>query len=302
MSISAFSPLALAASLLAGAAALSVPAQAGNTDLTVLPGIGPQAAAGPARSHLGPPAANLAPYAYGSGRAAPGRQVAANGYGGGFLEMVITGRDPTPRRGETRYNRPQEPGRAVPVRLAPPPHAYAPEPAAEPAPPVRRVAYAPASLAAHPVGRAVDPMYLRQEVAYAGGQAPGTVVIDTTKRFLYLVQPGGRAMRYGIGVGRPGFEWAGVKTVTRKAEWPDWTPPPEMRKRRPDLPAFMKGGPENPLGARAMYLGSSLYRIHGTNEPWTIGQNVSSGCIRLMNEDVTDLYGRVRVGSKVIVM
>ncbi len=126
--------------------------------------------------------------------------------------------------------------------------------------------------------------------------------MDTPNRFLYLVTGNGRAMRYGIGVGRPGFEWAGVKKITRKAEWPGWTPPPEMRKRRPDLPSYMPGGPENPLGARALYLGSSLYRIHGTNEPETIGTNVSSGCIRLMNADVTDLYSRVRVGSKVVVM
>ena len=109
-------------------------------------------------------------------------------------------------------------------------------------------------------------------------------------------------MRYGVGVGRPGFEWAGVKTVSRKAEWPGWTPPPEMMKRRPDLPAHMDGGEGNPLGARALYLGSSMYRIHGTNEPWTIGQNVSSGCIRMMNDDVIDLYERVRVGTKVIVI
>ena len=109
-------------------------------------------------------------------------------------------------------------------------------------------------------------------------------------------------MRYGIGVGRPGFEWSGIKSVSRMAEWPSWTPPAEMLLRRPDLPTFMEGGPGNPLGARALYLGSSLYRIHGTNEPWSIGTNVSSGCIRMMNEDVTDLYGRVRVGTKVIVI
>jgi lipoprotein-anchoring transpeptidase ErfK/SrfK len=112
----------------------------------------------------------------------------------------------------------------------------------------------------------------------------------------------GRAIRYGIGVGRPGFEWSGVKRVTRKAEWPDWRPPSEMRKRRPDLPKFMPGGPDNPLGSRALYLGSSLYRIHGTNEPRTIGTNVSSGCIRLLNKDVMDLYRRARVGTKVIVI
>ena len=148
----------------------------------------------------------------------------------------------------------------------------------------------------------VDPRFHRTTVSYSGPHAPGTIIVDTPSRYLYLVQPGGKAIRYGIGVGRPGFEWAGVKRVTRKAEWPSWTPPAEMLKRRPDLPTFMKGGIDNPLGARALYLGSSLYRIHGTNEPWTIGQNVSSGCIRMMNDDVVDLYSRVRVGTRVIVI
>lgn len=150
--------------------------------------------------------------------------------------------------------------------------------------------------------RTIDPMYLRQEVDYTGPQKAGTIVIDTPHKFLYLVEKGGKALRYGIGVGRPGFTWSGVKTISRKAEWPDWTPPAEMLKRRPDLPTHMAGGPENPLGARALYLGSSLYRIHGTNEPYTIGTNVSSGCIRMMNQDVEDLYQRVGVGTKVIVM
>ena len=144
--------------------------------------------------------------------------------------------------------------------------------------------------------------FRRQEVDYSGREAPGTIVIDTPQKFLFLVEPGGRAIRYGVGVGRPGFEWSGVKTITRKAEWPGWTPPPQMMLRRPDLPAHMDGGPDNPLGARALYLGSSLYRIHGTNEPETIGHDVSSGCIRMMNEDVIDLYNRVRVGTKVIVI
>ena len=149
---------------------------------------------------------------------------------------------------------------------------------------------------------AVDPRYLPQVVSYDGKHAPGTIVIDTPNRFLYLVQDDGKAMRYGIGVGRPGFTWAGVKSITRKAEWPEWVPPPEMLQRRPDLPRHMAGGPDNPLGARAMYLGSTLYRIHGSNEPWTIGTAVSSGCIRMRNEDVTDLYQRVKVGTKVIVI
>jgi lipoprotein-anchoring transpeptidase ErfK/SrfK len=139
-------------------------------------------------------------------------------------------------------------------------------------------------------------------VAYRGKHAPGTIIIDTPSKFLYLVRPGGQAIRYGIGVGRPGFSWAGVKTITMKREWPDWRPPAEMLKRRPDLPRHMPGGLDNPLGARALYLGSSLYRIHGTNEPHTIGRAVSSGCIRMLNEDVTDLYGRVGVGTRVVVI
>jgi len=142
----------------------------------------------------------------------------------------------------------------------------------------------------------------RQVVSYATGEAPGTVVIDTPHTYLYLVLGGGKAMRYGIGVGREGFTWSGTQTITRKQEWPDWTPPPEMLRRQPYLPRFMAGGPGNPLGARAMYLGETIYRIHGTNAPDTIGHQVSSGCIRMLNEDVTDLYGRVNVGTKVVVL
>ena len=150
--------------------------------------------------------------------------------------------------------------------------------------------------------RAIDPRYFKQVVPYSGSEPPGTVVIDTPQRFLFLVQDNGTAVRYGIGVGKPGFTWSGEKKVSAKKEWPDWTPPPEMLQRRPDLPHFMAGGPENPLGARAMYLGSSLYRIHGSNEPWTIGQAVSSGCIRMRNEDVIELYEKVKVGTKVVVI
>ena len=150
--------------------------------------------------------------------------------------------------------------------------------------------------------RAIDPKYFKQVVPYSGSEPTGTIVIDTPQRYLFLVQDNGTAVRYGIGVGKPGFTWAGEKKVTAKKEWPDWTPPPEMLQRRPDLPHFMAGGPENPLGARAMYLGSSLYRIHGSNEPWTIGQAVSSGCIRMRNEDVIDLYEKVKVGTKVVVI
>ena len=161
--------------------------------------------------------------------------------------------------------------------------------------------YAPSSqgdMSAYPI----DPRYDRQAVDYRSDEPAGTIVIDTPNKFLYLVEGGGRALRYGIGVGRPGFTWAGVKTITAKKEWPDWRPPADMLERRPDLPRYMPGGIDNPLGARAMYLGSTLYRIHGSNEPWTIGTNVSSGCIRMRNEDVTDLYNRVKVGTKVVVI
>ncbi|TWB92132.1 lipoprotein-anchoring transpeptidase ErfK/SrfK [Bradyrhizobium macuxiense] len=142
----------------------------------------------------------------------------------------------------------------------------------------------------------------RQVVAYPTREAPGTIIIDTPHTYLYLVLGGGQAMRYGIGVGRDGFTWSGTQTITKKAEWPDWTPPPEMIARQPYLPRHMAGGPGNPLGARAMYLGGTVYRIHGTNAPETIGTHVSSGCLRLTNEDVTDLYSRVSVGTKVIVL
>ena len=150
--------------------------------------------------------------------------------------------------------------------------------------------------------RPINSLYERQMVAYSGRERAGTIIIDTPQKFLYLVEGDGRAIRYGIGVGRPGFSWSGVKSISRKAEWPGWTPPGQMLKRRPDLPRHMAGGEANPLGARALYLGSSLYRIHGTNEPSTIGTNVSSGCIRMMNQDVIDLYGRVSVGTRVIVL
>jgi lipoprotein-anchoring transpeptidase ErfK/SrfK len=147
----------------------------------------------------------------------------------------------------------------------------------------------------------LDPEFQRQMVLYRTTEAPGTVIIQTSERHLYVVQGQGRALRYGIGVGRDGFQWQGLLTITRKAEWPDWTPPPEMIARQPYLPRFMAGGPGNPLGARAMYLGTTVYRIHGTNQPQTIGTAISSGCFRLVNADVTDLYSRVPVGTKVIV-
>jgi lipoprotein-anchoring transpeptidase ErfK/SrfK len=197
-----------------------------------------------------------------AGFAAP----ASGALGGGFIEFLLTGNDNV--------------GRAVPVGPGAPP-----------------MAAEPAAAAAAPAEE-----FQRQEVDYSGGERPGTIVIDTEQKFLFLVEPNARAIRYGVGVGRPGFEWAGVKFVSRKAEWPDWTPPQQMLLRRPDLPTHMTGGIDNPLGARALYLGSSMFRIHGTNEPETIGRNVSSGCIRMMNDDVIDLYNRVPVGTKVIVL
>lgn len=141
----------------------------------------------------------------------------------------------------------------------------------------------------------------REIVSFTSRYAPGTVVVSTNERRLYYVLGNSQAIRYGVGVGRPGFEWSGTRTISNKREWPDWTPPPQMLRRRPDLPRHMAGGVDNPLGARAMYLGGSLYRIHGSNEPETIGQAVSSGCIRMTNDDVVDLYQRVRVGTRVIV-
>jgi len=162
--------------------------------------------------------------------------------------------------------------------------------------------YAPAEQTAPDADVQADPRLQRQIVGYASNEAPGTVIIDTPHTVLYYVLGNGKAIRYGIGVGRQGFTWAGVKQVARKAEWPDWYPPQEMIARQPYLPRMVAGGPGNPLGARAMYLGSSEYRIHGTNDPTTIGKHVSSGCIRLTNDDVTDLYNRVQVGAKVVVL
>jgi len=147
----------------------------------------------------------------------------------------------------------------------------------------------------------LPPAYQRQLVFYRSVEPPGTIVVSTSQRFLYVVQGNNRALRYGIGVGREGFQWAGLLKISRKAEWPDWTPPAEMIQRQPYLPRFMAGGPGNPLGARALYLGGTVYRIHGTNQPQTIGHAVSSGCFRLVNKDVIDLYARVPVGTKVVV-
>jgi lipoprotein-anchoring transpeptidase ErfK/SrfK len=225
--------------------------------------------------------------------------------GGGFIEFLFGGQ----QQQTSPYHQPYQPPQYAPQapQYAPQQPQYAPQvqPYQQPAyqrQPMyqeeRQQAYEPAT----PARPDVDSKFLKQTVNYSGSEAPGTIVIDTPSKYLYLVQGDGRALRYGIGVGRPGFTWSGVKTVSMKKEWPSWTPPAEMLKRRPDLPRFMEGGPENPLGARAMYLGSSLYRIHGSNEPWTIGTQVSSGCIRMRNEDVIDLYNRVKVGTRVIVI
>ena len=194
--------------------------------------------------------------------------------------------------------------------IAPPPAsaAVAPAPAlasAAPAPtpvPAPAPASPPAPEVELPKAADAPGKFVRQVVDYVNHEAPGTVVVDTGNTFLYLVLNGKQAMRYGIGVGREGFTWSGEQTVARKTEWPDWRPPAEMVLRQPYLPRFMAGGPGNPLGARAMYLGETEYRIHGTNKPDTIGKRVSSGCIRLTNEDVADLYERVKIGAKVIVL
>ncbi|MBD8905495.1 L,D-transpeptidase [Methylorubrum zatmanii] len=235
-----------------------------------------------ARSGMASIAMVVALSAGATAQAEPGR------YGGGFIEFLMTGEGTGRARpiGVDGYGAPAEPRAAI-----------APQPSA-------RFAALPIQQAPEPsaVARAIDSRFSRQVVAYDGPGRPGGIVIDTNAKFLYLIQPAGQAIRYGIGVGRPGFVWTGTKTITAKREWPDWTPPAEMLRRRPDLPRHMAGGPGNPLGARAMYLGTSLFRIHGTNEPHTIGQNVSSGCIRMMNEDVIDLYERTSVGTRVEVI
>ena len=209
-----------------------------------------------------------------------------SGMGGGFIEFLFS--DGASQGGRYQqqpgYQPSYEPRRTLLPPLGPEQAMRRQEDVSEPARP------------------AFDPKYQKQMVEYHGKESAGTIIVDTPNKFLFLVQGDGKALRYGIGVGRPGFTWSGVKTISAKKEWPAWTPPPEMLLRRPDLPRHMAGGPDNPLGARAMYLGTSLYRIHGSNEPWTIGTNVSSGCIRMRNEDVIDLYGRVSVGAKVVVI
>jgi len=152
-----------------------------------------------------------------------------------------------------------------------------------------------------PTEEQLDLVFQRQPVYFRTTEKPGTIVVHTSERFLYLVQGNNRAIRYGVGVGRDGFRWSGIHRISRKAEWPDWTPPSEMIARQPYLPRFMAGGPGNPMGARALYIGATVYRVHGTNQPQTIGHAVSSGCFRLVNPDVIDLYERVPVGTKIVV-
>lgn len=203
-------------------------------------------------------------------------------YGGGLIQFLITGREPGQPEA-VLYNRP-EPTSSAHISAS-----------------SQQASYAPA-FQAQPAQSEPNPVYQRQKVDYLGPEKAGTVVVDTAHKFLYFMLGGGKAIRYGVGVARPGFRWTGVEAISRKSRWPSWTPPKQMRLRIPSLPERMAGGPDNPLGARALYLGSTLYRIHGTNEPNTIGKRMSSGCIRMMNDDVKDLYRRVKVGTKVVVI
>jgi lipoprotein-anchoring transpeptidase ErfK/SrfK len=226
--------------------------------------------------------------------------------GGGFIEFLFSG-------GGERQAAAPAPMRPLPLPqedMAPQREEMAPQQAGPAYVPAQPLLMQQASAPENPPGvgygqpayAPVDHKFDRQTVEYHGSEKPGTIVINTNERLLYLVEGNGKALRYGVGVGKPGFSWSGEHTITAKREWPDWRPPAEMIKRRPDLPRFMPGGIDNPLGARALYLGSTLYRIHGSNEPWTIGKRVSSGCIRMRNQDVEDLYTRVGVGTKVIVI
>jgi lipoprotein-anchoring transpeptidase ErfK/SrfK len=280
--------------------------------------IGP-GTSGPADWQILPPAPT-APAAPGTSAYAISAQAnRGGGLGGGFIEFLARGAQrsaPPPPVAQPVYqpapeaSQPPQPPESLSPLTPAEAAALTPELAVAlgielPQAPVARPEPAAAPLSVGAIGHRpppVDPRYDRQVVVYTGDEKPGTIIIDTPNKFLYLVQEDGKAMRYGIGVGRPGFTWAGEKEITAKREWPDWIPPDDMLHRQPHLPHFMAGGPENPLGARAMYLGSTLYRIHGSNEPWTIGTNVSSGCIRLRNADVIDLYNRVKVGTKVVVM
>ena len=220
---------------------------------------------------------------------APVRVASNANMGGGFIEFLFgdgPGRGPAYAPQQSMYQ--QQPAYNDPRRLPP---------MGEP----QMQGAAVQQEAVDPRQRQFDPRFEKQLVDYSGKESAGTIVVDSNNKFLYLVEGNGRAMRYGIGVGREGFTWSGAEKVTRMAEWPDWTPPEEMIVRQPYLPRFMAGGETNPLGARALYLGNTVYRIHGTNQPQTIGSAVSSGCFRLVNGDVIDLYDRIPVGTKVIV-
>lgn len=219
-----------------------------------------------------------------------------NNLGGGFIEFLVTGRNnPAVRQEQPQgyYYPPQQQQyyQRQPMQYSRQAPAYQQ--------PMNVARTDPQEMPQRP---SFDPRFERTDVEYKSDQPVGSIIIDTRTRYLYLIQPNGRALRYGVGVGRPGFEWKGLKTVSAKKEWPDWRPPAEMRQRQPYLPEHMPGGPNNPLGARALYLGSSLYRIHGSNEPHTIGSAVSSGCFRMRNQDVIDLYDRVKVGARVVVL
>ena len=263
-------------------------------------------------------------YGYVSPPAAPAPRA---DLGGGFIEYMVTGREPRRRvhpntADSNAYGLPrsayqrewreqdtrQEQNRAYTGWQPRSGYAY-PEGAgsgrrvvAVPRNGYEAAAYAPGGETYTPEPEAADGHQRREVVSYMTDATPGSIVIDTGARYLYLVMEGGKALRYGVGVGKEGFEWSGTEKISRKREWPDWRPPEEMLARRPDLPRYMPGGPTNPLGARAMYLGDTLYRIHGSNEPDTIGRAVSSGCIRMRNEDVMDLYERVPVGTSVRVI
>jgi lipoprotein-anchoring transpeptidase ErfK/SrfK len=222
--------------------------------------------------------------------------------------MGPTGQAPAPQGYYPSNQPPQSQGPAVArqpaeVDVVRPPGELGARPAAPGAAPAQSVASLPPEdqpETGEP--KALDPKFKKQLVDYRGSEPAGTIIIDTTNKFLFLTLGGGKSLRYGIGVGRDGFTWAGSERVSRMAEWPDWHPPAEMIERQPYLPRMMAGGNGNPLGARALYLGRTLYRIHGTNQPSTIGSNVSSGCIRLLNEDIEDLYSRVQVGTRVVVL
>jgi lipoprotein-anchoring transpeptidase ErfK/SrfK len=204
-------------------------------------------------------------------------------------------------RGYERDAPPRPPG-SIDRDVQQPNQAPGRAPTAAPRPSPSNLASLPPEEQPEQASKELPPQFKRQLVNYESREPAGTIVIDTGNTYLYLVLGGGKALRYGIGVGREGFSWAGAERVSRMAEWPDWHPPAEMIERQPYLPRFMAGGPGNPLGARALYLGKTLYRIHGTNQPSTIGTFVSSGCIRLVNSDIEDLYTRVQVGARVVVL